>query len=169
MTTLAVIGDTHIPQRAHDLPRSCWRHIESSDAVLHAGDVLSRTFLERIRAVKPVHVVRGNNDRELGDVPATVVLKVGGVRIGMVHDSGARAGRRRRLRVLFPQARVVVYGHSHIPFLEDDGELLVLNPGSPTDRRRMPTFTMALLRIERTDVGAELVDLGLERAAPRGR
>ena len=164
MITLAVIGDTHLPGRGRDLPPSCWRYIEASDAVLHTGDVTSGALLGQLAAVKHLHVVRGNNDRDLSGVPETLSLDVGGVHIAMVHDSGPSTGRRRRLRALFPEARVVVYGHSHIPFLEDDGELLLLNPGSPTDRRRMPTFTMALLRIDGGAPTAEIVDLGLDRS-----
>jgi predicted phosphodiesterase len=82
----------------------------------------------------------------------------------MVHDAGAAAGRRARLRRWFPTARVAVFGHSHVPVVEDDGGLLLLNPGSPTDRRRMPTFTLAVLTLEGGHAAAELVDLGQERA-----
>jgi putative phosphoesterase len=164
VTTLAVIGDTHIPTRARDLPDTAWRLLTEADLVLHTGDVTSRDFLDRLGTRTRLHVVRGNNDIALDDLPETVELVVEAVPIAMVHDSGARTGRRGRMHQRFPRARVVLFGHSHIPLLEDDGALLLLNPGSPTDRRTMPTFTLALLHVDGAGVRAEIVDLGLERA-----
>ncbi len=86
------------------------------------------------------------------------------MRVGVIHDSGPSSGRRERLRRRWPDVRVAVFGHSHIPVCEDDGDLLLLNPGSPTDRRAMPTFTMAVMTLRRGEVEAAIVDLGLERA-----
>jgi predicted phosphodiesterase len=77
----------------------------------------------------------------------------------MIHDSGPRRGRRARMRRRFPDARVVVFGHSHIPFLEDEDGLILLNPGSPTDRRRQPRHTFALLYAEEGEVRAEILPL----------
>ncbi len=165
MITLAVVADTHIPRRAPDLPRGAWRHVDSAGAVLHAGDVTSSDFLRRLGERTVLHAVRGNNDLELAGLPETRTVEVEGVKVAMVHDSGPSTGRRQRLRQQYPEARVVVFGHSHIPLLDDDGSLLLLNPGSPTDRRRMPTFTMALLHLDNGEARAEIADLGLERAA----
>jgi hypothetical protein len=164
VTRVAVLGDTHMPRRARDLPPSAWRLIDSSELVLHTGDVTHRELLERIGAKRPLHTVRGNNDVDLADLPTELLLDIDGVRVGVVHDSGASAGRRHRLRTRWPGARVAVFGHSHIPVCDDDGELLLLNPGSPTDRRGMPSFTMAMMTLDRGAVAAEVVDLGLERA-----
>ena len=77
--------------------------------------------------------------------------------IGLVHDSGQRDGRPARLRRWFPTARVVIFGHSHVPLIEQAGDLLLFNPGSPTDRRRQPNHTMGLLRVEDGEVQAELL------------
>lgn len=164
---LAVIADTHIPARAADLPPRGWRLVEASDGVLHAGDVTDARFLGRLAEMRPTWAVRGNNDTaaQLAGLPERLELELGGVALGLVHDTRGAAGRRRRLRRWFPRARVVVFGHSHIPVLEDGDGLLLLNPGSPTDRRRMPTFTMALLELSDGEARAELVDLGRERAA----
>ncbi len=164
MIRVAVIGDTHLPRRARDLPPGAWALIHSSELVIHTGDVTHGSLLERIAAHTPLHAVRGNNDLDLPDLPDQLVLELGGVRLAVVHDSGPSAGRRARLRARWPDARVVVFGHSHIPVCDDDGDLLLLNPGSPTDRRSMPTFTMGLMSLEGGVVAAEIVDLGLERS-----
>ena len=164
MTRVAVLGDTHLPRRARDLPPSAWRLIDSSDLVIHTGDVTHHALLSRISERRPLHTVRGNNDLDLADLPAELLLEIDGVSVGVIHDSGASTGRRLRLRTRWPDARVAVFGHSHIPVCEDDGDLLLLNPGSPTDRRSRPTFTMAVMTLQDGMVAAEIVDLGLERA-----
>ncbi len=162
---VAVLADTHLPRRARDLPPSAWRLVRESDMVIHAGDVAEDQLLDRLEAERPLHAVLGNNDTGLRRVlPERLELLLEGAVVGVIHDSGPSTGRRARLRALFPSARVVIYGHSHIPFLEDDGELLLLNPGSPTDRRRMPSFSLAVLDIEGSCVAARLVDLGRQRA-----
>ncbi|MFN2568460.1 MAG: metallophosphoesterase [Candidatus Dormibacteria bacterium] len=161
---MAVLADTHIPGRARALPPAAWDVLGGCELVLHAGDVVGETLLGEIARARPVHAVRGNNDRHMKRLPERLELNIEGVRLAMVHDSGARDGRRPRLRRWFPDARVVVFGHSHIPFAEDEDGLLLVNPGSPTDRRRMPTHTMAVLTIDGGHPTAELIDLGRERA-----
>ncbi len=164
MTRVVVLGDTHLPRCARDLPPTAWRLIDSSDLIIHTGDVTDGALLTRISRQRPLHAVRGNNDLALPQLPEEVLLDLDGVRLGVVHDSGPSTGRRARLRTRWPDVRVAVFGHSHIPLCEDDGDLMLLNPGSPTDRRSRPTFTMATLTLDGGEVDAEIVDLGLERA-----
>ena len=93
-----------------------WDHVEDADVVLHAGDVVTGDLLDALRARRPVHAVLGNNDKALvGALPDRLELELAGVPLGMVHDSGPRAGRERRMRRWFPAARLVVFGHSHEP------------------------------------------------------
>jgi hypothetical protein len=116
---------------------------------MHAGDVLDAGVLDRLRQVAPVHAVLGNNDLALvGQLPLTRLVALGGVRIGMIHDSGPSAGRAARMRRRFPDADIVVFGHSHAPCNEEGvaGQLL-FNPGSPTQRRAQPVRTLGELRI----------------------
>lgn len=156
MSPLAVvIADTHIPYRARTLPRSLVPHLERADLVLHAGDLMDFALLDELGAYAPVEAVRGNMDPE--DLPETLELEFGGVRVAMIHDSGLKQGRRDRMRRRFPDARVVVFGHSHIPLLEDEDGFMLLNPGSPTDRRRQPRHTFALLRVEGGEARAEIL------------
>ncbi len=139
-------GDRRVTRR---LPDSAWRCIHKADIILHAGDVLDEGVLAELRKVAPVHAVLGNNDSSLvGILPVTRLVELEGVRIGMIHDGGAAAGRGRRLRRRFPDAHVVVFGHSHAPVNEygEDGQLL-FNPGSPTQRRAQAFHSIGELQI----------------------
>ena len=107
-----------------------------------------------------MRVVRGNLDAPDARLPETLEFRFGGVDMAMIHDAGPRKGRRNRMRRRFPDARVVVFGHSHIPFLEDREGLLLLNPGSPTDKRREPHPTFGLLCVRPDSVRAEIKKLG---------
>ena len=160
MSPLAVvIADTHLPRRASALPEGLIPHMERADLILHAGDLMDCTLLDELAAYAPVRAVRGNLDPPEVRLPESVQFEFGGVRVAMIHDSGPRRGRRNRMRRRFPEARVVVFGHSHIPCLEDEEGLLLLNPGSPTDRRRQPEHTFALLWAQSGEVRAEVLAL----------
>jgi uncharacterized protein len=153
----AVIADTHVPRRARALPEGLTPHLGRADLVLHAGDLMDPALLEELAAYAPVKAVRGNLDPP--GLPETLEFEFGGARVAMIHDSGGRRGRRTLLRRRFPDARVVIFGHSHIPFLEDESGLMLLNPGSPTDRRRQPHHTFALLHADEGKVRAEILTL----------
>jgi len=148
---VVVVSDTHIRRGgSRRLPDAAYAHLERADVVLHAGDILTGDVLDELAGFAPVHAVLGNNDHDLvGLLPQRLELELDGVRVGMVHDSGDTTGRARRVRRMFPDADVVVFGHSHIPCLDRgvDGQLL-LNPGSPTERRRQPAHTLATLDLE---------------------
>jgi putative phosphoesterase len=156
-----VLADTHVSDgRATRLPARAWDELRAADVILHAGDVTGAELLAQLRALAPLHVVRGNNDRALTDLPETCELELGGVTVALVHDSGARKGREARLQRRFPDADVVVFGHSHIPWNAPgvDGQLL-FNPGSPTQRRRQPSRTLGVLDLDAGSVRAEIVTL----------
>jgi putative phosphoesterase len=143
-----LIADTHITRTGtRRLRDSVYRALQTADLILHAGDVVVGEVLDDLARFAPAYAVLGNNDREL-DLPGTLVVEVAGVRIGMIHDSGPRAGRERRLARRFPDADLVVFGHSHIPLVERDGDRVLFNPGSPTDRRRQPHFTIGTVDLE---------------------
>ncbi len=156
---VVVLADTHIPRRAKGLPEGLTPHLEAADLILHAGDLLVEDVLYELEHYAPVRAVKGNVDGWDVRLPETLEFEVGGVPIAMVHDSGLKKGRRDRMKKWFPGARVVVFGHSHMPLLEDEDGLMLLNPGSPTERRRAPDHTFALLRVEDGEVGAEILAL----------
>lgn len=157
---VAVISDTHTRGASRPVPSGAWPFLESADHILHAGDVCDPALLDELKALAPLTVVMGNCDsfdvRDWGAADEATV-ELGGVRVAMVHDSGLSQGRRARLRKRFPDARVVVFGHSHMPVVDDDGVLLLLNPGSPTWKRQAPYPSMALLWIEDGGVEGEIV------------
>ena len=148
---LVVLADTHIvPGRKRRLPDAVYETLDGADAILHAGDIVTADLVHELGGFAPVHAVLGNNDDgELaGMLPETLEVEIEGVRIGMIHDSGASGGRPRRMRKRFPDCDVVVYGHSHIPFCDQGvGGQLLFNPGSPTDKRRQPYATYGILEI----------------------
>jgi putative phosphoesterase len=162
---LAVISDTHLPRGTRRLPDACLDRLAAADAILHAGDFTTTEVLDEIAAIgPPLHAVHGNVDDPdvTMRVPAARLVPAEDVRIAMVHDAGAAAGRLERLRRRFPDADAVVFGHSHIPLHEQDldGAFQIFNPGSPTDRRRQPRHTMGLAHADGDHVRFEHVDLG---------
>jgi putative phosphoesterase len=134
-----------VPVRAKDLPAPVWAAVDAADVVIHAGDWVSVGLLDALeaRARRLVGVV-GNNDGAAlrARLPEVARVELAGVRFAVVHETGAAAGRERRCARAYPDADVLVFGHSHIPWdTTAETGLRLLNPGSPTDRRRQPTFT----------------------------
>lgn len=147
---VAVISDTHAPRRWTSCPPAVAALLDGVDLILHAGDVCTPDVLYELSSWAPLQAVRGNNDGEdvvAWGAPDTLELELDGIPAAVIHDSGAAVGRAERMTRLFPSARLVVFGHSHIPLNEQHGRLRLFNPGSPTDRRRQPHGTMGLLRI----------------------
>lgn len=125
--------------------------------ILHVGDFTSLAFLEDLQALGPVAGVHGNMDETAvkETLPGRLVVESEGLRIGLVHDAGGRTVREQRLRTLFPECSLLAYGHTHVPEVKRVGDRWILNPGSPTERRRAPEHTMIVL-----DAGTpELVSL----------
>ncbi len=159
---VAVLADTHLPRGGRQLPAACVERLRAADLILHAGDVVAVSVLEELEALgPPVHAVHGNmDDVLLGErLPESLVVDVGEMRIGMTHDPGPRAGREARLARRFPGCSAVVYGHTHEPQVARVGETWILNPGSPTERRRAPAHTMLVLDVADGRIKPELVSL----------
>jgi putative phosphoesterase len=142
---LLLLADTHVPKRARDLPAQVWDEVEQADLVVHAGDWVDVALLDALeRRARRVLGCYGNNDGAplRARLPEVARATVDGVRLAVVHETGASAGRERRMAAAFPDTDVLVFGHSHIPWdtVAPSG-LRLLNPGSPTDRRRQPNAT----------------------------
>jgi putative phosphoesterase len=158
---VGIISDTHIPGRAKALPSKVFELFKDVDLILHAGDFVSPQVLDELSAIAETKGVVGNMDDGgiRGRLPDREFLTLDGVSVGMVHDSGLGGGRRQRMRKMFPDCRVVVFGHSHQPLIEDDGDLLLLNPGSACDPRKARVPTIAVLDLRDGRPEAELIQL----------
>lgn len=159
---VAVISDTHLPRGTRVLPKRCVELCRGADLLLHCGDVVTLDVWQMLAELgPPLEGVYGNMDdgplREL--LPPDRVVEAGGARIGMVHIPGPAAGRERRLVAAFPRCAAVVYGHTHIPQVDRVGDVWILNPGSPTERRRATMHAMLVLEVEAGEIRPELVRL----------
>ena len=159
---VAVISDTHLPRGARALPERCVELCRGADLLLHCGDVVTLDVWEMLATLgPPLEGVYGNMDdgalREL--LPHERVIDADGARIGMIHIPGPAAGREARLSARFPGCAAIVYGHTHVPQVERVGDAWILNPGSPTERRRAPIHAMLVLEVEAGKIRPELVRL----------
>jgi putative phosphoesterase len=159
---VAVIADTHLPRGSRRLPDECVERLRAADLILHAGDLVSLSFLEELRGLgPPVAAVCGNMDeRSVRDaLPARTVVDADAARIGMVHDAGPARGRGERLAARFSGCGAVVYGHTHVAEVARVADTWVLNPGSPTERRRAPTWSMLELDVSGRLIQPRLIEL----------
>ena len=148
---IAIVSDTHMPKGSRAVPDRCVAALREADLVIHAGDFFEQSVLEWLESLgPPVHAVHGNVDSPAlhERLPETLEFEVGGRTIAVVHDSGQAKGRLARLRRRFPEADLVVFGHSHLPFHEagSDG-FQIFNPGSPTERRRAPKHSFGIAEV----------------------
>lgn len=144
-TRLLILSDTHISRRARRLPDVLWRAVDCADMVIHAGDWVDLPLLDQLsdRAAELIGVA-GNNDPQAlhARLPLVARRTIDGLRFAIVHESGPAVGRERRMDQRFHGIDVLVFGHSHIPWDTTTSQCLrLLNPGSPTDRRRQPNGT----------------------------
>jgi uncharacterized protein len=158
---IAVVADTHLPRGKRRLPDACLLELARADLILHAGDFTAASVLAELEELAPVEAVHGNqDDAELRALlPARRVVELAGRRIGMVHEPGRRQGREARLAALFPDCDLVVYGHTHVPDLTRHGTIRLLNPGSPTERRRARFRAMAVLEVDEQRLDTNICSL----------
>ena len=212
MVRLVMLADTHVPARARDLPDEVWSAVDAADVVLHAGDWVSLDLVERLsRRARRLVGCFGNNDGPSirAVLPEVAQVTLEDLRFVVVHETGAAQGRERRVAAAYPDADVVVFGHSHIPWdsvlptepgqaataagsrttepsrrseefqaaatprspevsrppevPRSSRSLRLLNPGSPTDRRRQPFCTYLTAEVH----GRTLANVELHRLPPR--
>ncbi|WP_043505637.1 metallophosphoesterase family protein [Streptomyces glaucescens] len=164
---LLLMADTHVPKRARELPAPLLAELPNADVVFHAGDWVDTATLDLLegRCRRLVGVYGNNDGPELrARLPEVALVELGGLRFGAVHETGAAQGREARCAARFPDLDVLVFGHSHIPWdTTAPTGLRLLNPGSPTDRRRQPHCTY----MTATVTGGRLTDVTLHRLPPR--
>jgi len=165
-TRLLLLADTHVPKRARRLSDDVWRAVETADLVIHAGDWVDEALLDELqgRAARLVGVW-GNNDgdRLRARLPEVARETVDGIRLAVVHETGPASGREARADAAYPDTDLLVFGHSHIPWDTTHAGLRLLNPGSPTDRRREPFCTYLTARL----ADGAVLDVELHRLPPR--
>ncbi|MEV6601811.1 metallophosphoesterase [Actinoplanes sp. NPDC051346] len=164
---LVLTTDTHLPKRARDLPAELWAAIDAADVVVHAGDWVDEATLDAFSArAKRLIACYGNNDGPAlrARLPEIARATLDGVRLAVIHETGDADGRERRCAENFPDVDVLVFGHSHIPWdTTAENGLRLLNPGSPTDRRRQPYCTYMTAEIGEGHLG----EVTLHRLPPR--
>ena len=160
-----MIADTHVPKRARDLPAQVWDEVARADVVIHAGDWIALELLDELgsRAARLVACWGKKDGPALrARMPERADVTLAGVRFTVVHETGAAAGREARMSRLYPDSAVLVFGHSHIPWdTTTETGLRLLNPGSPTDRRRQPFCTYMTAGVDNgavTDVTLHRID-----------
>ena len=160
MTRLLLMSDTHLPARAKRVPDRLWELVDDADLVIHAGDWVTAALLDQLEQRAEVLGVWGNNDGAdlCARLPEVARRDLHGIRFAVVHETGDATSRERRMDAAFPDTDVLVFGHSHIPWdTTTPRGLRLLNPGSPTDRRRQPDFTAMTAVVD--DDGLHVVEL----------
>ena len=151
-TSVVVVSDTHVPQKAKAVPAAVWSAVERADVVVHAGDWTGVPLLDELEArARLLVAVWGNNDGDdlRARLPEVARTTIDGVRLAVVHETGQKEGRETRMDRAFPETDLLVFGHSHIPWdTTTPAGLRLLNPGSPTDRRRQPRATYLTLTLD---------------------
>ncbi|WP_437024367.1 metallophosphoesterase family protein [Streptomyces sp. enrichment culture] len=164
---LLLMSDTHVPRRAKALPAPLLDEIPRADVVVHAGDWVDEATLDLLESrSRRLLAVYGNNDGPglRTRLPEVAFAELAGLRFGVVHETGPAKGRESRCAARFPDLDVLVFGHSHIPWDTTAATgLRLLNPGSPTDRRRQPHCTYLTATVS---AGA-LHEVELHRLPPR--
>ncbi|KJL24750.1 Calcineurin-like phosphoesterase superfamily domain protein [Microbacterium oxydans] len=162
-TTMLLLADTHVPKRARRLPDAVLQAIDDADLVVHAGDWVDVATLDLLESrARALHGVFGNNDGDelRARLPEVARFTVEAVEIAVVHETGPSRQREVRMDEAFPGTDLLVFGHSHIPWdTVSPAGMRLLNPGSPTDRRRQPACTMMWVEVDGATVDATLVAL----------
>lgn len=160
---VGVVSDTHLPHFGRRLPLPLRRGLDDVDAILHLGDFTGDDVPALFEDIAPFEAVAGNNDG-----PAIIraygrqkIITLGGIRIGMIHGDApaARIPARQWARHAFAAdgLDLICYGHSHVPELAQEGQTWILNPGSPTDRRRMPDYSYAIVTLRDGAIAADII------------
>lgn len=151
---IGVISDTHIPVRAKPLPDIVLQSFSGAGHIIHAGDIADISVIRTLEQIAPVTAVAGNIDppelREfLGE---TKLVTLGGFNFGIVHGHGSRGKTIDRAAEAFSNNNVdcIIFGHSHMPFCGYYRDLLMFNPGSPTDKRKNKFYSFGIIEVNET-------------------
>ena len=154
-----MLADTHIPKVSTPLPWELLEACEQADLIVHAGDLIEMSVLDELGRLAPTRAVYGNMDRPevRSVVPEQTVTSVEGKRIGVIHGWGPPMGIERRVLSRFSSVDVIVFGHTHKALVEERKGTLLINPGSPNDRRFSDRLSYAVLDIEGGEIKPRII------------
>ena len=159
---IGLISDTHIPDRAKEIPEKVFEAFSEVDLIMHAGDLTSPKVIDDLEQIAPVMAIQGNMDRARGiDLPAAKVIEAEGLKIGIVHGEVYPRADTQQLVYLAKEldADILISGHSHQPKIEQTDGVLLLNPGSPIVPR-LADRTVMILEINDREVDVEIIKIG---------
>ncbi len=156
---VGVISDTHIPNRAKEIPEKVIELFSDAALILHAGDIVDKSVIEKLETIAKVEVVKGNMDEPDIPFPVKKVLNVEAIRIGLIHGFGSPFGIRNRIRKEFDEIDIIVYGHSHKPYNKTENGVLFFNPGTPTDKIFALYNSVGILEIKGDSVKGQIIRL----------
>jgi len=162
--SVGLISDTHIPVRAKSIPKEVFKIFENVDFIVHAGDLVELSVIDELEQLAPVLAVCGNMDGPeiRGKLPRLNSVKIFDWKIGVMHDPGALFGMGKMREIVEQNGfDVLVYGHTHNSSIKWEGEILFINPGSPTNP--IPPFiikpSVALLRVTKEKITPEIIQV----------
>lgn len=154
---IGIISDTHIPRAALELPEIIYAEFKNVDLILHAGDLVELSVLDKLKAMAPVKAVRGNMDDAKVSLalPEKEIIDIkGGFKIGLVHGRGSPSNLIESVAAEFTDVDAIVFGHSHSPVNEVKNGILFFNPGSPTDKVFAPYNSFGILEVNQEIKGS---------------
>ncbi|WP_186579268.1 metallophosphoesterase family protein [Aquibacillus kalidii] len=151
MFKIVVIADTHMPRMAKTIPKKLLSDLEAANLVIHVGDVQTVEVLKAFEKFAPLVGVYGNvDDSDIQSrFPNSLLLELDNLTIGITHGHGkSRTTEKRAIeKFQFEDVDIIIFGHSHIPILKQYEDILLFNPGSPTDKRREKQFSYGIIEI----------------------
>ncbi|YBZ95190.1 metallophosphoesterase [Bacillus sp. AK031] len=148
---IVVISDTHMPKRGQELPPRLIKELKKADLIIHGGDWDTMDVYHMLKQYGKVEGVHGNTDSEeiCSLFPERLILHLNGYKLGVVHGHGIGKTTEKRVMDAFEEKPdIIIFGHSHIPFLRYTKGVLLFNPGSATDKRKMPSYSFGIIEIE---------------------
>jgi putative phosphoesterase len=161
---VGLISDTHVPVRAKEIPREVFKVFENVDYIVHAGDLVQLSVIDELEQIAPVLVVFGNMDGPeiRGRLSKMNSFRVFDWKIGVTHNPGALFGTSKMREIAKMNGfNVLVYGHTHSPHIKWEGNVLLVNPGSPTNPS--PSFigkpSVGLLKVTKTRIVPQIIQI----------
>lgn len=155
MTRVVVVSDTHVPRFARRFEKAlALLRAEAPDFILHCGDFTEPEAIAPLEAIAPFDGVAGNNDGAelVHRFGLAKIREIASARLGLVHGHGGERGStEQRARAAFADRQplaAILFGHSHVPLCERRDGTWLINPGSPTDKRRQPRYSYAVIDVD---------------------